>query len=63
MDGATALSLLGGKKRKGQKNNSRKAGRNYRWGEGPDGKSITHSTTKYRLQHGIGPGSRKSKTK
>lgn len=40
---------------------SRKHGRNYRWGDGSDSKSVTHSLTKYRLRHGIGPGSRKNR--
>jgi hypothetical protein len=63
MDGKTALALLGGKKKSRTKHNSRKVGRNYRWGAGPDGKSETHSQTKYRLRHGIGPGPRKREAK
>lgn len=48
MDGKDALALL--KKPQGRKKGkkSRKHQRNYRWGEGPDGKAITHSVTKYR---------------
>ena len=49
------------KRRKGKKN--RKLGRNYRWGEGFDGKSQTHTMTKYRARHGIGPGRRKDRRK
>lgn len=48
MDGKAALALLAKPKGKKQKNKSRKLGRNFRWGEGPDGKATTHSITKYR---------------
>lgn len=50
MDTKDALLLLAGKKKSGkkQKNKSRKLGRNFRWGIGPDGKAITHSITRYR---------------
>jgi hypothetical protein len=41
--------------KKGKK--SRKHDRSYRW----DG--VTHSITKYRAKHGIGPGSRKQNKK
>lgn len=41
--------------KKGKK--SRKHDRNYRW----DG--VTHTMTKYRAKHGIGPGSRKQNRK
>ena len=51
-------SLPKPKKRQGGKK-SRKHGRNYRWGEGFDGRSQTHSMTKYRARHGIGPGPRR----
>jgi len=53
--------LLPKPKGKKQKNKGRKVGRNYRWGEGFDGKSQTHTMTKYRARHGIGPGPRKKK--
>jgi hypothetical protein len=48
------LASLPKPKRRGGKK-SRKHGRNYRW----DG--VSHSMTKYRARHGIGPGPRKRK--
>ncbi len=52
MDAKTALAMLPKPKRQGGKK-SRKHGRNFRW----DG--VSHSVTKYRARHGIGPGPRR----
>lgn len=59
MDARSALALLKPAKKHQKGKKRRKLGRNYRWGEGPDGKAITHSTTKYRARHGIPSGPRK----
>lgn len=53
--------LAGLKKPKRQSRKSQKHGRQYRWADSTEAKSIEHSTTKYRLRHGIGPGSRKNR--
>lgn len=53
----TDAPVIGTKRGAKKTKKSRKVGRNYRW----DG--VSHSLTKYRSRHGIGPGYRRDRKK